>query len=342
MTNSVRSSPARGISLVVPVRDEAPNLPALIESIGRQTRAPEEILIVDGGSRDGSVEVASHSLRTLPNARVVQAGAATPGRGRNVGIGQARNDWVALTDAGIRLEPTWLEQLVAAAEANPAAQVVWGSYEPVAATAFARFACSAYVPARQDTPAGRARGPSIASCLIHRPAWQQVGGFPDLRAAEDLIFMERLERAGIRSAWAPEALAWWSVPDTARATFRRFRLYSKVNALAGRQAYWHHGVARIYAVAAVAALGAVVLDRRLALLLPAGAGARAAKALIAHREERGVNWALNPVRMTGVIAVLGVVDAGTFTGWFEAILERRRNSRRPQASLPQPTRTATD
>src|SRR5437016_8551578 len=72
------------ISLVVPVRNEEASLPGLISSIRRQTRAPDEIILVDGGSTDQTVTVATELSTDDPRFRILEAGEATPGRGRNV------------------------------------------------------------------------------------------------------------------------------------------------------------------------------------------------------------------------------------------------------------------
>src|SRR4051812_12519152 len=100
------------VSLVIPVRNEERSLPALISSIQAQTFPPAEVVIVDGGSGDGTVELGRRLTEGDARFRFVEAGDATPGRGRNVGTEAARSEWVAYTDAGIRVEPTWLERLV--------------------------------------------------------------------------------------------------------------------------------------------------------------------------------------------------------------------------------------
>src|SRR5438034_7512720 len=174
------------ISLVVPVRDEELSLPSLIQSIYAQTRPPAEIILVDGGSTDRSAAIARQMASTDARFRLLEAGVATPGRGRNVGIAAASCDWIALTDAGIDLEPEWLERLAAVAERDPSVDVVYGNFEPLAASLFERCAALSYPPAKTARPGGRMRGPSVASCLLRRAVWEAVEGFPDLRAAEDL------------------------------------------------------------------------------------------------------------------------------------------------------------
>jgi len=191
------------ISLVVPLRNEEESLGRLVASVRRQTRPPDEVVLVDGGSTDRTVALAHELAAGDPRFRIVEAGAATPGRGRNVGAEAARNPWIAFTDAGITLDPDWLARLAAVAEDDPAADIVYGNFEPDTNTFFEHCAALTYVPPRASREGASMRGPSIASALVRREVWRRAGGFPDLRAAEDLIFMERVEALGARTRWAP-------------------------------------------------------------------------------------------------------------------------------------------
>src|SRR5712692_2367267 len=184
------------ISLVIPVRNEAATISDLLRSIYGQTLRANEIVLVDGGSDDNTVPILRKAAQADSSLRLLEAQDATPGRGRNIGIEVASSDWIALTDAGIWLEPTWLECLAAEVERDPSVNLVFGAYEAQTGTFFQQCAAAAYVAPKQQRPGGRMRGPSIASCLLHRSLWRAVGGFPDLRAAEDLIFMERCQQVG--------------------------------------------------------------------------------------------------------------------------------------------------
>ena len=321
------------VSLVIPVRDEERSLPALISSIRAQTYPAAEVVIVDGGSTDRTVEVGRSLTAGDARFRFVEAGEATPGRGRNVGAEAARNPWIAFTDAGITLDPDWLAHLAAVAEDDPAADIVYGNFEPDTNTFFERCAALAYVPPRATREGASMRGPSIASALVRREVWRRAGGFPDLRAAEDLIFMERVEALGARTRWAPAATARWQLQPTLARTFRKFALYSKHNVWAGRQRFWHYGVARQYAVA-LAFVALAFAHSPWWLAAPAaGLAARAARSVWRRREGRGLAWALNPVRLAGVCLVLLAVDLATFVGWAQALLRgapsRPADSRAP-------------
>src|SRR5207237_2466805 len=123
-------------------------------------------------------------------------------KGRNLGIAAAANDWIALTDAGIRLEPDWLERLAEAAEKDSSLPVISGNYEPVVNTFFERCAALTYPAARTMRNGQMMRGPFVASMLMRRDVWEAVGGFPDLRAAEDLFFIDRVRELGFGIGWA--------------------------------------------------------------------------------------------------------------------------------------------
>ena len=115
------------VSLVIPIRNAAASIEMLIESIGRQTLPPDEVVVVDGGSTDSTVEKVERLAAESTSIKLIKTEGATPGKGRNLGIDALSNEWVALTDAGIRLDENWLEELVKAADG---ADIVYGNYAP--------------------------------------------------------------------------------------------------------------------------------------------------------------------------------------------------------------------
>ena len=307
---------------MVPVRDEVSSLAALVNSINRQTRQPDEVVLVDGGSTDRTVALAESLVADDPRFRVVQAGPATPGRGRNVGIAAATRGWIALTDAGITLEDDWLERLAEQTSRDPAPDVVYGNYEPASDSFFERCAALAYVAPKQVRDGKPMRGPSIASTLMRRRVWETVGGFPDLRAAEDLIFMERIEAAGFRIGWAPAATIHWRLQPTLGRTYRKFVLYSKHNAWAGREYDWHHGIARIYFVYALLLVLAVFHNAWWLALIAVLATARVAKSIWSRREGRRLSSLCDPRQFAVVGLILFTIDLATFVGWIQALRRR--------------------
>ena len=314
------------ISVVVPVKNEVATVEPLIERLAGQSRRPIDVIIVDGGSTDGSLERATSAAQRFDNVRVIDAGDATPGRGRNVGVVEATSEWIAFTDAGIDVDVQWLDRMARVVEAHPAIDVVYGAYEPVIDSPFAEAAALAYVGRKDRTAVGPVRTKSIASCLLRREVWQRVGGFPDLRAAEDLLFMAAVDEEECTMAIAPEALVRWHLQPTLALTFARFRLYSRHNVLAGQAPTWHHAVLRHYSIGALL-LVAGLLRPKLLLLPPLGFVARSMKSVWSKREARSVGWVLNPARLLRVCVILATVDFATFVGWADAIRGNRRGRR---------------
>jgi glycosyltransferase involved in cell wall biosynthesis len=305
-------------ALVVPVKNEAKTVTALLNSVSAQSYQPEEVLFVDGGSVDGTVIRLREAGQSDDRIQVIEAGEATPGRGRNIGIAAAKCDWIALTDAGIKLESRWLEKLVEVVERDPDVDVVYGNYEPVTDTFFEACAALAY-PAPKRLRNGRLiRGPFIASSLIRRKVWEAAGGFPDLRAAEDLIFMRRVEEMGFKVGWAPDATVRWQLQPDLASTFGKFVLYSRQNVWAGMQRYWHYGLARQYAAWTVFVFLALIHSQWWMLIPVLGTMARVAKSIWVRRETKGILWTLNPLQFAGVAIILLTIDLATFIGWWQA------------------------
>ena len=117
----------------------------------------------------------------------------------------------------------------------------------------------------------------------------------------------------------------WQLQPTLKATFRRFALYSYHNVLAGRQRYWHYGIARKYFLALMIVVLAVVHSRVWLFALAFAAIARAAKSIWNYDEQRRLAWVFNPARLFLVGAILAVVDLATFAGWGRAVWHKRKS-----------------
>ena len=72
------------ISVAVPVRNEADNIGSLIRRLLTQTLPPDEIVIADGGSTDSTAEIVADFIAQGAPVRLIRAGDALPGRGRNL------------------------------------------------------------------------------------------------------------------------------------------------------------------------------------------------------------------------------------------------------------------
>ena len=306
------------ISVVVPVRNEEESVGALLDGLLGQTRAPDEVVVCDNGSTDRTAEIVEGYARRGAPVRLIRERAGLPGRGRNVAAAHAAHEWLAFIDAGIRPAPDWLEGLAERA-AETGADAVYGNWEPVADTFFKECAAVAYVPPPEPAEGGWVRPRFIASSLVRRAAWRAAGGFPEhLRSAEDLLFMDEVERRGFRAASAPRAVVRWDIQPTLWRTLRRFAVYSRNNIRAGLWRRWQRAIFRRYALLAATALPALALGARWLLVTLAlwvlMLAARAGAAIRRQRRAFPAGAGRNLLRLAALVPLLAALDAAAAAG----------------------------
>ena len=314
------STPSKvsGISVVVPVLNEASSIRTLIEGLMNQTLLPTEIVVTDGGSTDGTTNIVEQLIAAGAPAKLLREKRALPGRGRNVGVSNSRCDWIAFIDGGITPEPNWLEKLAVTAE-QEMADVVFGSYEPVTDTFFKECAAIGYVAPPQEIDGMLGRFRVIVSTLINRKVFKEVGGFPeDLRSGEDLLFMRKMEAAGFRVAYAPDAVVHWNLQPDLWSTFKRFTTYARSNIRAGLWREWQLAIFVRYAFLLLFAVPAVFAGWWW-LMVPAGLWlgmmtARAGKSIWRNRRSYHANPVRNTARLVMVMAILTVIDLSVAIG----------------------------
>jgi glycosyltransferase involved in cell wall biosynthesis len=253
------------VALCLTVLNEADNLADLFASIAVQTRPPDEIVIVDGGSTDRTrAIIQGWQRRGLPISLLVQPGAGISA-GRNLAIARAEAPIVAVTDAGVRLDPGWLAALMAPFDEPDPPDVVAGFFESDPRSGFEAALGATTLPNVEEIRPERFY-PSSRSVAFTRRAWEAVGGYPEwLDYCEDLLFDFALEDAGFRRAWAPDAVVQFRPRPSARAFYRQYYRYARGD---GKADLWRKRHAIRYATYLGLPLGLMLARRRPWLLAP--------------------------------------------------------------------------
>ena len=305
------------ISVVVPVLNEAQSIRTLLDGLLNQTRPPDEILIVDGGSTDATPRIVEEYKAQTARVRLIREANALPGRGRNVGAANATHEWLAFIDAGVRPHTDWLAGIAGRAESDPTVDVVYGAWEPVTDSFFKECSAIAYAYVPENGVDEQSR--AILSSLMRRSVWQKAGGFSEhLRSAEDLLFMSKIDECGFKTAYAPNAVVSWSLPSSLGRTFSRFFTYSRNNLKAGLGRQWQVSIVLRYLVLLAAAvvlyLVAAWWPLAVIAMLLLMFVARAIAVLWRNRVRFPAGLVRNIARVLMSIPILITLDAATIAG----------------------------
>jgi glycosyltransferase involved in cell wall biosynthesis len=188
--------------VIIPARDEARNLPYLLESLKRQTRAPEEIIVIDDFSSDGTGDVAAgYGVRVIQNPRLPENWTGKNWALWN-GFLQSTGDILVFLDADVRLAPAALERLLAARErCGGAVSVVpyhhtEKAYERLSLVAYLLGVFAFTSPFERKN----ARKGLYGSCIVvSRKDYEKVNGHKSVSAEllDDLNLGRRFTEAGI-------------------------------------------------------------------------------------------------------------------------------------------------
>jgi glycosyltransferase involved in cell wall biosynthesis len=291
---------------------------------------PREIVITDGGSVDATREIIEKFIGRGAPVRLFREQDSLPGRARNVGVEHAQCDWIAFTDAGTRPEPQWLAALASGVSQTADVDVVYGSFAPITDSFFKECAAMAYLPPPFEIEGVLTSCKSIASALMRRQVWAAVGGFPEqLRSAEDLVFMQKIEAHGFRELRAPEAIVHWNIQANLWRTFKRFVTYARNNIRAGLWRQWQAAIFRRYALLAVITLPVFVFGARwLIVSLVCWLGllvARAVKTLSRNRKVYPAGIGRNLMRLLMLLPIIASLDLAAFVGSLNWLLLDRRH-----------------
>lgn len=229
-------------SIVIPTLNGGDLLIKVVDKVlAQQAPWPFELLIIDSGSTDGSIEALSHKnlrIHAIPKSEFSHGGT------RNLGVELTTGEYVAfLTQDALPVDQFWLFHLVATLEHEPAAAGAFGKHLAYPeASAFVKrdlethFNHLAQYPLYLDKDTDTERFETAEAgwrqvlhfysdnnACLRRSVWQQIP-YPVIEYGEDQVWADRIIKAGYKKAYALNAVVYHSHDYAEQETFERSQI----------------------------------------------------------------------------------------------------------------------
>jgi rSAM/selenodomain-associated transferase 2 len=204
------------LSVIIPVLDESAAITDALAALAAFRARGAEVIVVDGGSRDGTLEAAR------PLADLVVTAPRGRGSQMNAGAAAAHGDVVLFLHADTRLPPD-ADRLVV--DVLGRARRAWGRFDVTIAGRSPLLPVVAAMMNFRSRLTGIATGDQ--AMFMTRAAFARAGGFPDIPLMEDIVLSRRLKAIGPPACLAARAITSgrrWDRDGVVRTIFMMWRL----------------------------------------------------------------------------------------------------------------------
>ncbi|MBR9680267.1 MAG: glycosyltransferase [Candidatus Altiarchaeota archaeon] len=226
MVHSSKLKASEKVSVISTLKNEGKGVDKLLSSLLTQSRKPDEVIIVDGGSTDQTFEKLQKWKikfnKEKIKFKIIKKDKANIAEGRNIAIENANYNLIASIDGGCIAEKNWLKNLT-----NKGGDVVAGNFLPLSRNLSEEIQ-SIFVKRSTD------KNPSSRSILFKKSMWKKVKGYPtNLYTGEDTLFNANMEKAGAKFVVADDAIVFWGMRSSLKKWLRQFFLYGYGDGKAG-------------------------------------------------------------------------------------------------------------
>lgn len=216
------------ISFITTVYNEESTARDLLQSLIYQSKLPDEIIIVDGGSTDATASVISRLRQDFGGQAnfkfILKKGNRAVGR--NEAIKRASHDIIICSDAGCILDKDWVKNIIEPFS-NPKTDIVAGYYRGKADSVFEKCLIP-YVLVMPDEVNAKNFLPATRSMAFKRSVWQKAGMFPEQYSNnEDYVFASKLKKIKANIYFEKKAIVYWMPRANLKEAFDMFYRFAK-------------------------------------------------------------------------------------------------------------------
>ena len=216
------------VSICITVFNEEDNVSLLLDSLLKQKKTADEVIILDGGSTDNTYPILEEYAKKNKTIKVFQE-RSSRSKGRNIAIKKAKNEIIAITDAGCIANENWLENISKPFKRDDI-DISAGFYDMKAEGPFEK--AEAYFLGITPERFNDNFLPSARSMAFRKALWKKIGGFPDsnnskIEGAEDTIFNTKALSAGAKYSRVKNARVEWRTPKTLTEFAKKLYNYAK-------------------------------------------------------------------------------------------------------------------
>jgi len=234
-----RQSSRTAISVISTVLNEVDDIDGLVSSLMGQTIRPAEVVIVDGGSTDGTwerLQAASalySGLVAIRDESCSLKGSSGPiARGRNIAIARTSSDVIACADAGCLYGPEWLERLTEPIVSGVAEYSLGGSCIDEEGRTIWDVASAPFLGIKLHADE-KTKSCTARSMAFRKDVWKRAGGFPEtVFLIDDTLFDIRARRVAV-PAFADQAKAVYRPGLTMKTATNQLVRYAVADGAAG-------------------------------------------------------------------------------------------------------------
>lgn len=214
------------VSLILTVKNENDSVDAFFNSLINQSIKPDEIIIVDAGSNDGTYEKLLNYTNIFSNLSIISEPGCNRSQGRNIAIKKAKYDIIAATDFGCLLHKEWLKEIIKPI-IDGVSDVTAGFYlntdKRIIALSNSFFTHPDLFEIDEKTFL-----PSTRSIAFKKQCWEKVGGFDEkFILGEDTKFDFELKKMKYNFVFNKNAIVYWNAENSILKMMKKLFNYSK-------------------------------------------------------------------------------------------------------------------